>query len=75
MKFEVVGHLSDGQEMGITLVQSWQSLMPFSEMERVTIRMPSDIATVFMRKYEEMVDEEKTITSPRPAVLASLPAM
>ena len=76
MKFEVVGHLSDGQEMGMTLVQSWQDLRPYSEMERVVIRMPNNIAVVFMKKYEEMVDKEKTIISPKPVVVAgALPQM
>ena len=53
MKFEVVGHLNDGQEMKTTWVQSWQDLKPYSkDGERADISMPNDIAAVFMKKLD-----------------------
>ena len=51
MKFEVIGHLSDGQEMKMTLAQSWRSLNAYSkDGERVDISMPSYISGLFLKK-------------------------
>ena len=44
MKFEVVGHLSDGQEMKMTLVQSWHQL------NAPSITMPIDVVGAFIKK-------------------------
>jgi hypothetical protein len=61
MKFEVIGHLSDGQEMKIAFVQSWQQLNPYSgDGERVNIIMPSDIMAAFIKHYEETTGEKVT---------------
>ena len=66
MKFEVVGHLSDGQEMRMTLVQSWQSLMPHAdEMGRTNVVMPIDIGTVLKERFDEIMRNlEETVEAP-----------
>ena len=69
MKFEVVGHLSDGQEMGMTLMQSWHRLTAYSaDGETADISMPNDIAAVFIERHEEAFRSRQAGESPSPAI-------
>lgn len=54
MKFRVVGHLSDGEEMKMTLVQSWRRLTLYSKDGMVDILLPNDIAAVFITRMENL---------------------
>jgi len=74
MKFEVVGHLSDGQEMRMTLMQSWDRLTAYSvDGETADISLPSDIAAVFIERHEEAFRSRQAGESPSPAVIADPP--
>ena len=55
MKFDVVGHLSDGQEMRMTLVQSWQRLTAHAEIERTNVVTPIDVDAVFRERRNEII--------------------
>ena len=80
MKFDVVGHLSDGQEMRMAFMQSWQSLTAYSVDGEVNFSLPLDIGAVFMKRHMERhegtvaLEAERAGESPGPAVAADPPA-